>query len=178
MLQSSCTVTTQASSQCPLLIAARPQAKTLPSVRPRRIPNLHQFFTRFEFNFTHSLSTLRGAKEEHVDAPQGRRNDACRTRTCAPEGNRFLVYRYNHSAKAPIHLEAYVSITTCCSWLLVVQSATTAWNKGKHQLCWWLAGLEKVEDLRSLKMTCRSNDIHIFMVVKPGLPRVCTACRT
>jgi hypothetical protein len=27
--------------------------------------------------------------------------DACRTRTCAPEGNRFLVYRYNHSAKAP-----------------------------------------------------------------------------
>ena len=30
-----------------------------------------------------------------------KRNDACRTRTCAPEGNSFLGYRVNHSAKAP-----------------------------------------------------------------------------
>jgi len=47
---------------------------------------------------------------------------------------------------------------------LVLQSATTAWNKGKHQLCWWLAGLEKVEDLRSLKMTCRSSDPYLYGV--------------
>ena len=41
-------------------------------------------------------------KEKLCTCPEMQKSsDACRIRTCAHEWNRFLVYRYNHSAKAP-----------------------------------------------------------------------------
>ncbi|KAK8196239.1 hypothetical protein BKA81DRAFT_150967 [Phyllosticta paracitricarpa] len=45
--------------------------------------------------------------------------DAGRIRTCAPEGNRFLVYRYNHSATAPnrwyysLNVVLFIATTQC-----------------------------------------------------------------
>ncbi|KRW98914.1 hypothetical protein PPERSA_09439 [Pseudocohnilembus persalinus] len=48
-----------------------------------------------------------------------RQSDACRIRTCAPLGKRFLVARYNHSPKAPIMLKQQQNIHSTSKFNLI-----------------------------------------------------------
>jgi hypothetical protein len=65
----------------------------------RRVSQPPKMSARARFLSPFSLTTH--GKRGTTPSRHAKVHDACRTRTCAPEGNRFLVYRYNHSAKAP-----------------------------------------------------------------------------
>ena len=101
----------------------------------------------------HSFSFTYNNQKEVFDGTQKtKKNDACRTRTCAPEGNRFLVYRYNHSAKAP----------GCRSEILPNPEDSATWMMGRTTVEYmYFADWESKRDL--LAPTCLVWDAwHIF----------------
>jgi hypothetical protein len=92
--------------------------------------------------------------------------DACRTRTCAPEGNRFLVYRYNHSAKAPRSGEIKVSTVYKLS------------NSAKHVRSLVIPDLHR--SARCVVEACSHFDetakLCVMRLANPGQQRGCASC--
>ncbi|KEQ82182.1 hypothetical protein M438DRAFT_57414 [Aureobasidium pullulans EXF-150] len=92
----------------------------------KRSPDSTRFPSSFSELSTRPPQRHQGCKKMVYRLSAGQKNDACRTRTCAPEGNRFLVYRYNHSAKAPVIASNASELSqieqVCLSHQLVLQA--------------------------------------------------------